>query len=132
MEQFLTRARATLAEFLAAVDAFDSEQTAGAPAAGLTDKQIKSLAHIVVRLRAAAKHSKHSVTQISGETALDIVDLQVRLEGETAALASALKALGEIATKAPDILTTKEPLTRRATPSWPESSDSRSSTSAHV
>ena len=55
MEQFLTRARAALAEFLAAVDAFDSEQTAGAPAAGLTDKQIKSLAHIVVRLRAAAK-----------------------------------------------------------------------------
>ena len=46
------------------------------------------------------------MTQISGETALDIVDLQVRLEGETAALASALKALGEIATKAPDILTT--------------------------
>jgi hypothetical protein len=102
MQQYLRRARATLNEFAAAVEAF--ERTRAGLGAPLTDKQANTLADISERLRAAVRQLEHSLDQISGETALDVVDLQVRLEGETAQLASALKALGEILAKAPGIL----------------------------
>lgn len=104
MDEYLRRARAVLAKFQAAVDAFDRARKGVAPVAGLNEKQLKSLDEIVERIRAAVKRLEHSLTQISGETALDVVDLQVRLEGETTALASALKDLGEIVIEAPDIL----------------------------
>jgi hypothetical protein len=106
MDEYLRRARAVLAKFQAAVDAFDSARRGIAPGAGLNQKQLKSLEEIVERVRAAVKRLEHSLTQISGETALDVVDLQVRLEGETTAVASALKALGELVIKAPDIIET--------------------------
>jgi len=105
MQQYLRRATAALAGLNATIDGFDRERVGLRSAAGLTDKQLDALADIVARLRTAATQLEHSLTQISGETALDVVDLQVRLEGEATGLASALKALGEIVAKAPAILT---------------------------
>ena len=102
MQQYLRRAKATLKDFAAAAAAF--ERTRAGLGSTLTDKQAQALADISERLRVAVKQLEHSLGQISGETALDVVDLQVRLEGETAQLASALKALGEILAKAPGIL----------------------------
>jgi hypothetical protein len=99
MGEYLRRAKEALAQFRAALDAFDKWRAGAASAAGLTDKQIKRLSEIAERLRAAVRQIEHSLTQIAGETALDLVDLQVRMEGETAALASALKALDEIVAK---------------------------------
>jgi hypothetical protein len=102
MQQYLRRANATLKDFATAVDVFDG--TRARLVTALTDKQNKALADISERLRTAVKQLEQSLSHISGETALDVVDLQVRLEGETTQLASALKALGEIVAKAPAML----------------------------
>jgi hypothetical protein len=101
MDQYLRRATAALARFQAAVEALD---LARAAAGGLTAKQAKGLSDVVERLRAGVKRLEMSLSHISGETALDVVDMQQRLEGETAALAAGLKALGEIVNNAPGVL----------------------------
>lgn len=95
-DKYLSRARAALAAFETAVEGFDAGLAAIATAADLPAKQVRSLSDIVERLRGAAKRLEHSLEQIAGDTALDVVDLQVRLENETASLAAPLKALGEI------------------------------------
>jgi hypothetical protein len=96
MHDYLRRARSALVQFESAVVAFDRERVTLTPSPALPRKQIDKLADIAVRLRTAARRLEHSLTQVSGETALDVVDLQVRMEQEGAALASALKALGEV------------------------------------
>jgi hypothetical protein len=100
MDPYLTRARATL-------DAFDDARRAFA--AGLTAtratmpaKTAITLDELVPRLESATTRLRHSCDQIE-VTGIDVVDLQVRLEGEGAALAAPLKALGELLPKIPDV-----------------------------
>jgi hypothetical protein len=104
MQEYLRRARAALAEFEGAVAALDEAALSAASPGALTRKQADRLAEIKERLVAALKRLQHSLAQIGGETALDVVDLQVRMEGEGAALASALKALGELVQCSPALL----------------------------
>jgi hypothetical protein len=101
MEQYLRRARAALAEFGAAVAAYERDATASGRTAAVPSKTVEKLVEIAHRLRTAVARLEHSLTQVSGETALDVVDLQARMEEEGAGLASALKALDELVSKAP-------------------------------
>ncbi|MEZ5285850.1 MAG: hypothetical protein R2712_13795 [Vicinamibacterales bacterium] len=66
--------------------------------AGALDER---LARAAARVRAAAGRLEHSLDQIA-RTGLDIVDLQVRMEGEGAALAAGLAALGDALQEEPD------------------------------
>jgi hypothetical protein len=104
MEAYLRRARASLLEFHAAVDAFDAARPLVVPGPGRGEKQLSRLTDLIDRMRAAAKRLDHSVAQIAGENALDVVDLQMRMEGESAALGSALKGLGDVVDAAPQLL----------------------------
>ncbi len=98
MDEYLDRADAALAAFDAALGALD-HAAAAAPDA-LPRPALDKLTAIVGRARQASASLGRSVHQMR-ETALDIVDLQVRLGGEGAALASALKALGDLIAKTP-------------------------------
>ena len=60
----------------------------------LPRKALDELLAIAARARAASDAITRSFTLIE-QTSLDIVDMQVRLQGETARLASALRELGE-------------------------------------
>jgi hypothetical protein len=102
MDEYLRRATAAVSAFERALEALDA-QTATLPTS-VAKKQREGLNDASERLHAAVKRLEHSLTQIAAETALDIVDLQVRMEGECASLAAALKALDEIVVKAPAIL----------------------------
>jgi hypothetical protein len=101
MEEYLRRANEALTDFLAVVDAFDRARANLATAGGLPQKTIDKLQEIVQRIREAAGRLRHSLDQIAAETALDVVDLQDRMEGEGASLAAALKALDEMLAKLP-------------------------------
>jgi hypothetical protein len=57
---------------------------------------------ILGQLQTAIGRLRHSFEQVE-TTGVDIVDLQTRLEGEGAALAAPLKALGELLTKTPGL-----------------------------
>jgi hypothetical protein len=103
MERYLERARAVLERFRTGVAGFEA-RISGEAGALLTAKQRDALDEIAGRLRTAVGRLEHSIDQISGETALDVVDLQARMEGESAALAAALKALGETLERAPDVV----------------------------
>src|SRR6185436_19935525 len=69
---------------------------------GITAKALKELLDIAERARTAAEAIARSFTLID-VTALDIVDMQVRLQGETARLASALRDLGNAAEAQPAV-----------------------------
>jgi ElaB/YqjD/DUF883 family membrane-anchored ribosome-binding protein len=69
------------------------ESTAPSPPR-LPKKRLQELREIAERAASASRAIEQSFTVID-QTALDVVDMQVRLQGETARLASALKALGE-------------------------------------
>jgi hypothetical protein len=101
MNDYLRRARAALDGFTAAVAAFEREATRAAASAAASKKHLDALLEIGSRLRTAVARLEHSLTQISGETALDVVDLQARMEEEGSGLASALKALEELIEKGP-------------------------------
>jgi hypothetical protein len=103
MDEYLQRATAAVTAFKHALDAFD-ERTGTLPPTAVSKKQRDTLNLTSERLHAAVKRLEHSLTQIAGDTALDVVDLQVRMEGECASLAAALKALDEIVVKVPAIL----------------------------
>jgi hypothetical protein len=102
MDAYLDRARAALAGFGGALDDFEQGRSRLVPGPGLTVKQVDRLRDIAERLRQAVARLEHSLRQIE-VTGLDVVDLQARLEGEAAALAAALSALGETLEKAPVI-----------------------------
>lgn len=99
MDEYLRRARQALKAFESAVAAFEPRALGQAGAPALTAKDRERLTDIGSRLRTAAGRLQHSLDQISGETALDVVDLQARMEEEGAGLASALKALEELLSK---------------------------------
>ncbi len=98
MDAYLTRATARLQAFDSAVGALEAAILRHA--GGFPQKQRDALHEVAERLRRAAGRLRHSMTQIA-LTGLDVVDLQARLEGEGAALAAALRSLGETVDRAP-------------------------------
>jgi hypothetical protein len=104
MHEYVERARAALTGFGDALAALQQAAAGDASRARLPTRQRDRFADITERLRAALARLEHSLAQVSGDTALDVVDLQVRMEGEGAALASALTALGELVEESPVLL----------------------------
>lgn len=94
MDEYLRRARAALTGLGAALDAFEAARTRLAGEGRLAQKSVDQLSASGSRIRTAAGRLEHSLEQIE-VTGLDIVDLQVRMEGEGATLAAALSALGD-------------------------------------
>lgn len=106
MDEYLRRAGASLASFETTLE---SLAAAAAAAVGtLPPKSGEKLLERIARIREAIGRLRHSLGQMA-TTGLDIVDLQVRIEGEGAALASSLKALGELIEKTPAISSTLAP-----------------------
>jgi hypothetical protein len=95
MSQFADRTFAALARFGAHLSQFEV-RVAATPAnpPRLPREALDGLLKIGARARAASDAIARSLTLID-RTALDIVDMQVRLQGETARLASALRELGQ-------------------------------------
>lgn len=108
MNEYVDRARSAIAAFQAALLEMEDRRARLAPSSAVVNKRIEALTDISRRLQLAAKRLEHSLSQIAGDTALDVVDLQVRMEGEGAALASALRALDEALEKTPEIGTLLE------------------------
>ena len=103
MPAYSDRAFNALAQFNGRLSAFmESLKTTRADAARLPQKMLDDLTKIAQRARSAADAISRSVTLID-ITALDVVDMQVRLQGETAKLASALRDLGKCVQKQPAV-----------------------------
>lgn len=100
MEQYLNRARLALANFDAAAGTFRAALTPLAPGAGLPKQRLDKLREIADALPTRTEKIRFSLG-LTEQTAVDIVDLQARLEGQTASLAQDLAALGETLEKAP-------------------------------
>lgn len=98
MDPYVERTGVALATFDQRLDALARRLRAAdvAVPANLT----ATLESTFERLAAASAALRLSFQHIE-RTALDIVDLQARLEGETASLASALRALGELLERVP-------------------------------
>ncbi|NOT43660.1 MAG: hypothetical protein HOP14_03540 [Acidobacteria bacterium] len=96
MDEYLARARASLQTFDTAATALADEVAATAPSPPrLPASVLATLTDLCARLATGSARLAHSFDQIE-VTGLDIVDLQARMEGESGALASALRALGEV------------------------------------
>src|SRR5215213_7387954 len=95
MTTYHDRVLVALALFNGRLSAF-SELVSSKPAdpPRLPKKALDDLLAIAARARAASDAITRSFTLIE-QTSLDIVDMQVRLQGETARLASSLRELGE-------------------------------------
>jgi hypothetical protein len=83
-----------LGQFNGRLSAFGETVKTTAPDSRVSKKSLDELLQMAERARAAADAIARSFTLID-LTALDIVDMQVRLQGETARLASALRELGK-------------------------------------
>jgi hypothetical protein len=95
MSDFADRVFAALSQFNGRLSAFAGTMAATEPDAGrLSKNTLKELTQMADRARVAADAIARSFTLVE-LTALDIVDMQVRLQGETARLASALRELGQ-------------------------------------
>jgi hypothetical protein len=95
MSVFSSRVFTRLGQFNAALSNLDETVKATPPAPpALSRKILDELVAIAARTRGAADAIGRSFTLID-ITALDIVDMQVRLQGEAAKLASALRDLGD-------------------------------------
>ena len=95
MPAYSDRAFSALAQFNGRLSAFTETLKATRPdKARLPQKTLDELAATAGRARAAADAIARSLTLID-ITALDVVDMQVRLQGETAKLASALRDIGK-------------------------------------
>ncbi|MGE3513011.1 MAG: hypothetical protein AB7N65_29460, partial [Vicinamibacterales bacterium] len=99
MSTYADRAFAALAQFNGHLSSFvELVRRTPADPPRLSRKVLDELAAIAGRARAASDAITRSLTLIE-QTGLDVVDMQVRLQGETARLASALSALGEAVEK---------------------------------
>lgn len=95
MSFFADRVFAALSQFTGRLSAFAESVAATEPdPPRLPKNALKELMQTAERARAAADAIARSFTIVE-LTALDIVDMQVRLQGETARLASALRELGQ-------------------------------------
>ena len=101
MTTFHDRVFVALAQFNGRLSAF-TELVGSKPAdpPRVPKKALDELLAIAARARAASDAITRSFTLIE-QTSLDIVDMQVRLQGETARLASALRELGEAVERQP-------------------------------
>jgi len=92
---FLERALAAVGEFTASVSGL-IELASATPAdpPRLPQKELDRLLELCARARLVSERLLRSF-EIVQQTGVDIVDIQVRIQGESAALASALKALGD-------------------------------------
>jgi hypothetical protein len=96
MSSFSDRVFKALAQFDAHLSVFaEAVKTTAPDPPRLPAKTLKELLDRAERARAAAEAIGRSVVLID-VTALDIVDMQVRLQGETARLATSLRDLGTI------------------------------------
>jgi hypothetical protein len=94
MPTYTGRAFGALAPFNGRLFAFVEAVKNAPPDPRLPAKTLKQLLEIAARTRAATDAISHSLNLVD-VTALDVVDMQVRLQGETARLASALRDLGD-------------------------------------
>ena len=95
MPGYSDRAFSALAQFNGRLSAFTESLKATRPdKARLPQKTLDELTTAAGRARSAADAIARSLTLID-ITSLDVVDMQVRLQGETAKLASALRDLGK-------------------------------------
>ncbi len=102
MTAYVTRATAALDAFDAALadvstaaDAAAADSAVSAPARTRLFEACERLGHASAAMRLSFAHIER--------TALDVVDMQARLEGESAALAAALRLLGDTVEKAPHL-----------------------------
>lgn len=98
MPTFLERVFSTIDKFKTSLNAFTDLVRAAPAKPDLPRKELDKLLELAARAEAAANAIAHSFGLID-RTSLDIVDMQVRLQGETARLASALDGLGETVDK---------------------------------
>jgi ElaB/YqjD/DUF883 family membrane-anchored ribosome-binding protein len=94
MSNFTDRAFSVLGQFNARLSAFVEAVKGTTPTPQLPRAALDELLDIAARARTASDAISRSFTLID-VTALDIVDMQVRLQGETVRLASALRELGQ-------------------------------------
>ncbi|HTM34321.1 MAG TPA: hypothetical protein VL263_23590 [Vicinamibacterales bacterium] len=95
MSTFSDRVFSSLAQFNGRLSAFvEAVKTTPPDPPRLPAKALKDLLDIADRARTASDAISRSFVLIDA-TALDIVDMQVRLQGETARLATALRDLGD-------------------------------------
>lgn len=111
MSDYLTRATAALDAFIAARAGLAAALAALAADAGVPAAAGRRVHEALERLDAGATALRRSFTHLA-TTALDIVDLQTRLEGESASIAAGLRALGEAIEQTPAL---GEPLMPAAT-----------------
>jgi hypothetical protein len=96
MTTFADRSFLALAQFNGRLSVFVDQVSATTPdPPRLPRKTLDDLLKIAERARTGSDAITRSLTLID-QTSLDIVDMQVRLQGETARLASALGELGEV------------------------------------
>jgi hypothetical protein len=100
MSTFADRVFSALAQFTGRLTSFVALVESAKTDPRLPAKTVRELTEIAARARSGADAIAHSLTLVE-VTALDIVDMQVRLQGENARLASALRELGQIAEQQP-------------------------------
>lgn len=103
MSTFSDRAFSALAQFSGRLSAFtEALRVTGSDPSRLSRETLRDLQKTADRARSASDAIGRSLTLID-ITALDIVDMQVRLQGETAKLASALRDLGKMVEERPSV-----------------------------
>jgi hypothetical protein len=103
MSTFSDRVFAALSQFNGRLTAFVGRVAAAKTDPRLPAKTAKDLTQMAERARSGADAIAHSLTLIE-VTALDIVDMQVRVQGESARLASALRELGQALEQQPSLI----------------------------
>jgi hypothetical protein len=101
MEQYLERARVALANFDAAAETFRTALDTLTPNTRLPKARLEKLRETADALPIRTEKIRFSLG-LTERTVVDIVDLQARLEGQSASLAQDLASLGETLEKAPD------------------------------
>jgi len=102
MSDYLTRATTALDGFMQARAALAADARALAQRGDAPAAPLRRAVDALERLDAAATALRTSFSHLA-HTALDIVDLQTRLEGESASVAAGLRALGEAVESSPPL-----------------------------
>jgi hypothetical protein len=101
MESYLRRARQVLADFDGAASGAAAAIGGLPPSPKLSQKQLGKLQAIAARLPEHTARIRFAL-DLTEKTAVDVVDLQARFEGLTAALAADLATLGDGLEKSPE------------------------------
>ena len=95
MPTFIARVFTALDEFDKTLAALATSLGSAAVDASVANNELEEMQEAAVRAGAASTKLRQSFDLIQ-QTSLDIVDMQVRVQGETALLAGALNALGGV------------------------------------